>query len=97
MLATLVAYLPSEVLFTADLKSFSSYGLEVSNVQPPLLQREMLPSPPVTPSPSPLKRVHADIESVVTTAFTPHDPADPDSTITLVERVKRRRKQYKRE
>ncbi|KAJ7285744.1 N-glycosylase/DNA lyase [Mycena rebaudengoi] len=65
------------VLFTSDLKAFSSYGLATP---PKEASGSVLPTPPPTPSPSPLKRKNKPIETEVS------------QTSSLAERVKRRRR-----
>ncbi|KAF8077855.1 DNA glycosylase [Lyophyllum atratum] len=80
------------VLFTADLKSFASYGLPTpsSSITSPspkkivqdVAPKDLLPTPPMTPLQSPLKRVHGLV----------HAGTDSEDACTLAERVKRRRR-----
>ncbi|KAJ7774487.1 DNA glycosylase [Mycena maculata] len=64
------------VLFTSDLKAFSSYGIST----PQKLAAAVLPIPPSTPSPRKRKSRTSDATE-----------ADPSPTASLVDRVKRRR------
>lgn len=97
------AYILPEVLFTADLKSFSNYGLPTPSpsVQPDTPAKRssaakssntLLPTPPETPVPSllPLKRKSGVQVKTEIVADTLSDVL-PD-TISLVERVKKRRR-----
>ncbi|KAG6837287.1 hypothetical protein H0H93_011889 [Arthromyces matolae] len=81
------------VLFTADLKSFASYGLITPQGPPPESKnasRNVMPTPPLTPSRSPLKRAHdTDIED--NTVELELDIACGLES-SLAERVKRRRR-----
>ncbi|KAG6814499.1 hypothetical protein H0H92_000024 [Tricholoma furcatifolium] len=83
------------VVFTADLKSFASYGLPESSPVASSPSSEavhktlssVLPTPPMTPSPHPNKRDHdAILETSVATSGQPQDDS------SLIERVKRRRR-----
>ncbi|KAG5653845.1 hypothetical protein H0H81_010118 [Sphagnurus paluster] len=85
---------PFQVLFTADLKSFASYGLPTpsGSSTPSIPSRAvdpivLLPTPPMTPIPPQLKRPHDD------TAIDMLKKFDDDFGVTsLAERVKRRRR-----
>lgn len=84
------------VLFTADLKSFSTYGLDTpSESSTPGTQKKgsadktpILPTPPMTPSTSPIKRKRREI-AVEVAAVT---SALQEDSMSLGERVKTRRR-----
>ncbi|KAG6918145.1 hypothetical protein DXG01_016334 [Tephrocybe rancida] len=83
------------VLFTADLKSFASYGLPMTSpasASLDILQQappaKVLPTPPMTPSTLPSKRGIDETLLEVPRDSTP----DKDGDYTLAERVKRRRR-----
>jgi N-glycosylase/DNA lyase len=92
----------AQVLFTADLKSFSTYGLEIlpeSSTPAKQTNGDMneilaLPTPPMTPSPSPLKRKRGDQVSEVATVTTAKQN-DSSDVLSLAERVKTRRRARK--
>ncbi|KAF5381049.1 hypothetical protein D9615_004037 [Tricholomella constricta] len=81
------------VLFTADLKSFASYGLPTpagptSSPQKILMQKDLLPTLSMAPLLSPLKRTHSEV--IVDNPMNAGD--DASLTLSLAERVKRRRR-----
>jgi N-glycosylase/DNA lyase len=99
-----------QVLFTADLKSFSSYGLP-SPSSPAIsagaegLGKEAItvpPTPPLTPSPSPIKRkrvreVTSQLEQAVVAikdevTLQPDDSSLSGGASSLADRVKKRRR-----
>ncbi|KAG6874234.1 hypothetical protein C0995_003780 [Termitomyces sp. Mi166 len=78
------------VLFTADLKSFASYGLKEASSSSSLRDAaivNILPTPPMTPLSSPSKRTH---DVLFKAAVNSDIPAENE--YTLAERVKRRRR-----
>lgn len=99
---------PSQVLFTADLKSFSSYGLPSVPVPLPTARTSKkkgsksdrtkdnsLPTPPITPSRSPLKRKsELEFPCELETPSTPVSQLCIDATesLSIVDRIKRRRR-----
>jgi N-glycosylase/DNA lyase len=95
-------FMSAQVLFTADLKSFSTYGLEIPpESSTPIEQTNgdmnkilALPTPPMTPSPSPLKRKRGDQVSEVATVTTAKQN-DSSDVLSLAERVKTRRRARK--
>ncbi|KAF9014005.1 DNA glycosylase [Cyathus striatus] len=85
------------VMFTADLKSFSAYGLPSPSKESPSKRhmmhpesvelKDLLPTPPLTPSPSPWKRK--------TTSYVDIKEETVQGTVenmSLAERVKKRRR-----
>ncbi|RDB20955.1 N-glycosylase/DNA lyase [Hypsizygus marmoreus] len=86
------------VLFTADLKSFSSYGLPTPVSMSPspsskkrrqdAIPKDLLPTPPMTPLSTPLKRGREEIISPEVEAI----EQELQDNWTLAERVKRRRR-----
>ena len=96
------------MLFTADLKSFSSYGLSSPSSSAILadaggLRREAMiqqaPTPPLTPSPSPVKRKRSRQSTTQGIEVTSADEAKDNqlddtspSGGSLADRVKKRRR-----
>ncbi|TFK55085.1 DNA glycosylase [Heliocybe sulcata] len=91
------------VLFTADLKSFSTYGLDIPTPVPASSVSDLftgLPTPPITPSPSPTKsrgkRRKAAVLVPETSISAKEESTDEiiqdDSSLSLAERVKKRRR-----
>ncbi|KAF8163495.1 N-glycosylase/DNA lyase [Crassisporium funariophilum] len=102
------------VLFTADLKAFTSYGLPPSSpsqspapsftttrspkkkVSKKIVESKLgLQTPPITPSPSPLKRkleVELEDEELVSSAGISQLCLDTAESLSLADRVKKRRR-----
>jgi N-glycosylase/DNA lyase len=83
-LARHLSFMHDQVLFTADLKSFSTYGLPTASSTDDLIQ-----TPSETPPASPKKRKHPQL--VGDTDAVPGNNAVLEATATLADRVKRRR------
>jgi N-glycosylase/DNA lyase len=97
-----LAYLSRKVLFTADLKSFSTYGLQTpsppAKVHPTNTAEGLMsssskakPSLLVTPSPSPIKRKRSQGFGSLVVGSGREDVMF-DEPASLAERVKRRRR-----
>jgi len=89
-------------MFTADLKSFASYGLMPTTTPAPTPKKAkaskasipVLPTPPVTPAPSPLKRnfeMYSEGEELLPASIS-ELCEEAENQLSLADRVKKRRR-----
>ena len=99
ILFPLLLFTSRQVLFTADLKSFSTHGLDtppeslaiVKQVEGDAAKIIILPTPPMTPSPLPLKRKRGESVVEISAANTATQE-ESSGAVSLAERVKARRR-----